>query len=69
MRHNPYEIVRMFEETVADYTGAPYAVSVNSCTNALFLSCKWAKIEGQEVVIPKRTYLSPPQSIIQAGGN
>ena len=29
MRHNPFEIVRMFEETVADYTGAPYAVSSN----------------------------------------
>ena len=27
MRYNPFEIVRMFEETVADYTGAPYAVS------------------------------------------
>ena len=35
MRHNPFKIVEMFEETVADYTGAPYAVSVNSCTNAL----------------------------------
>ena len=29
MRHNPFEIVRMFEETVADYCGAPYAVSSN----------------------------------------
>tara|TARA_R100000808_G_scaffold8922_1_gene24895 strand:+ start:1094 stop:1681 length:588 start_codon:yes stop_codon:yes gene_type:complete len=57
----------MFEEEVAHYTGAPYAVSVNSCTNAIFLACKYEKVEGKEVIIPKRTYLSPPQSIMQAG--
>ena len=68
MLHNPYKIVKMFEEEVAHYTGAPYAVSVNSCTNALFLACKYIGIEGKEVIIPKRTYLSPPQSIMQAGG-
>tara|TARA_R110000824_G_scaffold144844_1_gene312944 strand:- start:12328 stop:12918 length:591 start_codon:yes stop_codon:yes gene_type:complete len=58
----------MFEEEVAHYTGAPYAVSVNSCTNALFLACCRARVEGQEVILPKRTYLSPPQSVLQAGG-
>ena len=36
MLHNPYKIVRMFEEEIAHYTGAPYAISVDSCTNALF---------------------------------
>jgi len=66
MRHNPYKIVQMFEETMADYTGAPYAVSLNSCTNALFLCCKYNRVE--EVTIPLRTYLSVPQSITQAGG-
>ena len=69
MRHSPYKIVEMFEETMADYTGAPYAVSMNSCTNAIFLACKWEDVEGKDVIIPKRTYLSPPQSIMQAGGN
>ena len=68
MLHSPYKIVKMFEEEIAHYTGSPYAVSVNSCTNALFLSCKWNKVKGQEVTIPKRTYLSPPQCIRQAGG-
>jgi dTDP-4-amino-4,6-dideoxygalactose transaminase len=68
MLHNPYKIVQMFEEEIAHYTGAPFAVSVNSCTNALFLACKWAGVKGKEVIIPKRTYLSPPQSITQAGG-
>jgi|TARA_R110000787_G_scaffold56213_2_gene129317 dTDP-4-amino-4,6-dideoxygalactose transaminase len=59
----------MFEEEVAHYTGAPYAVSVNSCTNAIFLACRYEKVQGKEVIIPKRTYLSPPQSIMQAGAN
>ena len=66
MLHNPYKVVQMFEEEVAHYTGSPHAVSVNSCTNALFLACKWAGVEGKEVILPKRTYLSPPQSVMQA---
>lgn len=68
MLHNPYKIVTMFEEEMADYTGAPYAISLNSCTNALFLACRWVGVEGQEVILPKRTYLSPPQSVRQSGG-
>ena len=68
MLHNPYKIVQMFEEEVAHYTGAPHAISVNNCTNALFLACKWVDIVDKEVTIPKLTYLSPPQSIRQAGG-
>ena len=67
MRHSPYKIVQMFEETMADYTGAPYAVSLDSCTNALFLACKRVGVEGKEVIIPSKTYLSPPQSVRQAG--
>lgn len=69
VRHNPYKVVEMFEETMADYCGSNYAVSVNSCTNAIFLACKWVGVQGKDVIIPKKTYLSPPQSIRQAGGN
>jgi len=66
MIHNPYKIVKMFEEEVANYTGAPFAVSVDSCTNALFLCCKYLNVK--EVILPKRTYLSVPQSVIHSGG-
>ena len=55
----------MFEEEIAEYTAAPYAVSVDSCTNALFLCCKFLNVK--EVTIPKKTYLSVPQSIIHSG--
>ena len=66
MKHNPYKIVQMFEEEIAEYAGSPYAVSVDSCTNALFLICKYLKVS--KVTIPSKTYLSVPMSIIHAGG-
>ena len=66
-KHNPYQIVKMLEEEVAEYTGAKYAISVDSCTNALFLICKYLNVNT--VTIPSKTYLSVPMSIIHAGGN
>jgi len=64
--NNPYKIVKFFEEEIADYAGSPYAVSVDSCTNAIFLVCKYLKVT--QVTIPSKTYLSVPQSIIHSGG-
>jgi len=68
IKHNPFKIVSMFEEELAEYTGSPYAVAIDSCTNSLFLSCMYNKIEGNEVIIPKKTYLSVPGAIVHAGG-
>ena len=65
--NNPYKVVQMFEEEVAYYTGAPYAVSVDSCTNALFLCCKYLNVK--DVIIPSKTYLSVPMSVIHSGGD
>lgn len=71
-KHNPYKIVRMFEEEVAQYAGSKYAVSVDNCTNALFLCLMYEKeknfiTNATEITIPSKTYLSVPQSIIHAG--
>lgn len=66
MLHNPYKIVKMFEEEVANYTGSKFAVSTDNCTDALLLVCEYLNVS--EVTIPARTYLSVPQSIIHAGG-
>lgn len=66
MKNNPYQIVKMFEDELSHYTNSPYVVTVDSCTNALFLICKYLNVE--EVTIPCQTYLSVPQSIIHAGG-
>jgi len=64
---NSYEIVAQFEQQICNYTKAPYAVAVDSCTNAIFLCCKFLNVKN--VTIPCKTYLSVPQSIIHAGGN
>jgi dTDP-4-amino-4,6-dideoxygalactose transaminase len=66
MKHNPYKIVQMFEEELAEYTGAPYVVSVDSCTNGLLLCCLYHSVT--RVTIPKKTYVSVPGAIIHAGG-
>jgi len=58
--------VRDFEKAVAEYCGSPYAVTVNSCTNAIFLCCKYLAVK--DVEIPKRTYLSVPMQILHSGG-
>jgi dTDP-4-amino-4,6-dideoxygalactose transaminase len=59
----------MFEENVAEYAGAPYAVAVDNCTDALFLCLRYMYrgTKGVVVRIPRRTYLSVPQAIIHAG--
>ena len=67
--NNPFKVVQMFEEEIANYTGAPFAVSVDSCTNALFLSVHYCKqqLGKSDITIPAKTYLSVPQSIVHAG--
>jgi dTDP-4-amino-4,6-dideoxygalactose transaminase len=63
---NAFQVVRDFEKAVCEYTGAPYCVTVNSCTMALLLACKYLNVK--EVNIPKLTYVSVPMSIMHAGG-
>lgn len=65
---NVHDITIEFEAAVAKYTGAPYVVTVDNMSNALFLALKYEKIEGKEVGIPNRTYPSVPCEIIHAGG-
>jgi len=65
---NAFDTVRLFEKKVAEFAGSKYAVSVDSCTNAIFLCCLYCGIKGKEVTIPCRTYPSVPCCIIHAGG-
>lgn len=64
---NCYDIVKQFENAVSEYAGSKYGVAVDSCTNALFLCCKYLQVKN--VTIPHRTYVSVPCSIIHAGGS
>lgn len=67
---DPRDIVDIFEAKLADYAGAKYAVVVDCCSNAIFLSLKYRQIKTAEVItIPDRTYVSVPQQIYHAGGN
>lgn len=59
-------MTRDFEAALCEYTGAPYAVAVNSCTMALLLACAYHRVSN--VNIPRRTYVSVPMSIMHAGG-
>ena len=72
-RRNAFNIVRSFEGALCEYTGAPYAVTVNSCTNALFLALKYHytnPVKGNKdrtIEIPKLTYVSVPMQIMLSG--
>jgi len=65
---NAFQIVRDFEKALCEYTGAPLAVAVNSCSNALFLALKYQHLNGMAITIPCKTYCSVPMQIIHAGG-
>lgn len=58
-----FEVVRMFEKAVCEYTGAPYCVAVNSCTNAIGLCLENYQIYNGLVAVslPKRTYVGVAQ--------
>ena len=72
MANGIYKITEDFEKSLGDYTGAPYVVTVDNQSNALFLSLYYEKnvrksIKSEAISIPSRTYPSVPCEIIHAG--
>lgn len=67
MTANPYNVVKLFEEAIAEYAGSKYAVSTDSCTSSLFLSMMYSNVRGRTITIPKHTYVGVPCAIIHAG--
>lgn len=67
MANGIYKITEDFEKELSDYTGAPYVVTVDNQSNALFLALIYEKVKGLEITIPARTYPSVPCEIIHAG--
>lgn len=53
-----FETVTLFENQIAEFFGAPYAVAVDSCTHGIELALRYQNISY--INIPKRTYLSIP---------
>lgn len=80
---NPFDVVRDFENAVAEYCGAPYCVSVSSCTDALQLcleyvsklnknTTEWNGIKWTDKItieIPKHTYIGVASQIKRTGFN
>ena len=68
----PFEVVKKFEEKIAEWSGSAYGVAVESGTAAIFLSILYCKTRNggklAPITIPKFTYPSVPCSIINAGG-
>lgn len=63
-----FDLVRGFECKIAEKTGAPYVVAVNSCSAALLLAFSLYKKRGGDTIeLPKRTYPSVPMAARQAG--
>ena len=63
-----YKITEQFEQKICDYTGAPFCVAVDNCSNALFLALMYVGIKDKVIVLPSHTYPSVPNEVIHAGG-
>ena len=69
---NVYDVTNEFEKRLAEYTGAPYVVTIDNQSNALFLCLYYEfyinkSITSEYITIPSRTYPSVPCEIIHAG--
>jgi dTDP-4-amino-4,6-dideoxygalactose transaminase len=63
----PHKVTFEFEQAICNYTGAPYCVSVDNASNALWLCLMRVGVQGQELTIPSHTYVSVPCEIKLAG--
>ncbi|WP_277678295.1 UDP-4-amino-4,6-dideoxy-N-acetyl-beta-L-altrosamine transaminase [Gracilibacillus dipsosauri] len=62
-------IIKAFEESVADYVGAKYAVAFSSGTAALHAACYAANIdEGDEVITTPMTFAATSNAILYLDG-
>ena len=73
MANGIYKITDEFEEKLAHYTGAKYAVTVDNMSNGLFLALYYENVvmnrTEDTITIPSRTYPSVPCEVIHAGLN
>src|SRR4030042_4292718 len=62
LAHGPKS--KEFETAFADYTKAPHAVSVSSCTAALHLSYFYLGLrKGDEVIVPAQTHVATAPAV------
>lgn len=59
--------VEALEKQFADYVGTRHAISMNSCSSALFASLKVLGVEGKDVITTPLTFVSTNHAILQNG--
>ena len=71
MANGIYKVTDEFEEKLAHYTGAKYAVTLDNMSNGLFLALYYENVvmnrTEDTITIPSRTYPSVPCEVIHAG--
>ena len=60
-----FDAILKFEQALAQFTGAPYAVMTDCCTHAIELCLRFDK--STRVVFPAHTYLSIPMTMHKLG--
>lgn len=61
-------VVEKFEQAIAEFYGAPYAVATDCCTHAIELCLRYID-PGHTITIPTHTYLSIPMTAIKLNLN
>jgi perosamine synthetase len=60
--------VARFEQAIAEYVGAKYAVATNSCTSAIHVALRALGVgSGDEVIVPDSTCMADINAIVMAG--
>ena len=60
-----FDKILKFEQALAEFTGAPYAVMTDCCTHAIELCLRYNRV--REVVMTPYTYLSIPMTMHKLG--
>ena len=60
-----FDKIKKFEEELAEFTGAPYAIMTDCCTHAIELCLRHDQVK--EVVMTPYTYLSIPMTMHKLG--
>ena len=53
-----FQAVTEFENKIAEFFSAPYAIAVDSCTHGVELALRYTQVD--HITVPKHTYLSIP---------
>lgn len=69
---DPHQITREFEKELCKYTGAKYAVTTTSCTQAILMALAWIPRSTNaprcidQVNMPRLSYVGVPAAILNA---